>query len=117
MGRVLERNYEPFDVAGFGSLRRSGDASVGEASERSFVSGDKCALLRCVEDFVGEGIGKRRGLFVEFFQFCLIGFRKIGARVYELVVNVLDQANRLGVKLERGALLVNDRDPREQFRV
>ena len=100
---VLQRNYKAFDLAVLGGLRGGRDARIGEAGQRGFVGGDVRAFFRGGEKFVGEGIRKRGDFFVEFLQFGLVGFGKIGAGVDELVVVVLDQAQRLRIELERGA--------------
>ena len=70
---------------------------------------DKGAVFGGGEKLVEKGVRERRQFFVQLLQFSLVGFREVGARVHELVVVVLQQTQRLGIKLERVALLVDAR--------
>src|SRR6266436_5963594 len=118
---ILERDYEAFDFSVFGSvfggLCGRGDASFRQTGERRFVGGDVGAGFRGGQESGVEGVRQRRKFFVELPQFSLVGFREFSARMYELVVGTLQQAERLGIKLERGALLIDRRYAREKFRV
>src|SRR5581483_9453519 len=94
-------------LAALRGLRGGRDASLGKASERGFVGGDVGACFRGGAEFVGESIGKRRSLFVELLEFSFVGFGEVGPGVYEVIIVVLNQAERLRVKFERCALFVD----------
>ena len=61
---------------------------------------------------VHESVRERRLLFVELFQFGFVGFGKVGAGVDKLLIVVLDQAQRFGIEMERGALVCKPLDTR-----
>ena len=113
----MERNYEAFDLSVLGGLCGRGDASFGQAGERGLVGGNVSTGFRGGQEFGVERVRQGRNLFVKLPEFSLVGFRKFSARMYEFVIGALQQAERLGIKLERGALLMDRGDAREEFRV
>ena len=92
---------KPSTLSVLGGLCGGGDASFGQAGERGFVGGDVRAVFCGGQEFGVEGIRQGRNLFVELPQFSLVGFREFSAGMYELVIGTLQQAERLGIKLER----------------
>ena len=88
-----------------------------EAGERGLIGGGVGSGLGRGKQPGDEGVRERRFFLVQLLELFLVGVREIGSSFDELLVVVFDQTQRLGVELERGALVVDSLDAREELRV
>ena len=98
-------------------LGGGGDLRIAQPGERLYVRGRERARLGRREQLVGKRVFERRLFFVELLQLGLVGVGEIGAGFHKLLVVVLDEPQRLGIEMERRALVVDRLHARKELGV
>ncbi len=114
---VLQRHDVALDLAPLRRFGRCTELRVAHACQRRFVLGHVSAGLGRGQQLVLEFIFERGDLLVQLLQLRLVRLAEVGARMGELQVVPLDQAQRLRIEMQRLALVVHGLDALEQLRV